>query len=97
VEDGRQAQSKSMPVLTCTDRVPVCHSNKKYLGVSHSDSGQLLLPPPTSPMVSLLLDFAAEIASLVVAEYGCPDNSYYVSSVLGEAVEVHLERGFGLN
>jgi hypothetical protein len=40
---------------------------KYYLGVSHSDSGWLLMPPPTLPMVSLLLFFAAEIVGLVVA------------------------------
>ncbi len=39
---------------------------KNYLGVSHSDSGQLLLPPPTLPMVSLLGKIAAEITGLVV-------------------------------
>lgn len=71
---------------------------KNYLGVlSHSDSRRLLVPPPILSKVSLLLDFAAEITGLVLAEYHhSPDNSFYVSSVLFEAVEAHLERAFGI-
>jgi hypothetical protein len=45
-------------------------------------------------MVSLLLFFAAEITSLVVAEYDRRDNSYYVSSAFTEAVEARWERVF---
>lgn len=72
----------------CEPAIPI----KNYLGVSHSDSRRLLLPPPTLLMVSLLGKIAAEITGLVLAKYGCPDNSYYVSSVFAEAVEAHLER-----
>lgn len=87
MEDGRQTHSKYMPLLASTNMCLSAIPIKNNLGVSHSDSRRLLLPPPTLPMIPLLLVFAAEITSLVVAGWGCPDNSYYVLSVLAEAVE----------
>ena len=97
LEDGRPAQSKYIGLLPCTNREPACHSNEKLLGRVALGLDDCCCHHRPSSMVSLFLDFAAEIVGLMVAGWGCPDNSYYVSSVLTRAVEAHLERGFGLN
>lgn len=87
----RQSQSTRLcclaPILG-RSAIPI----KNYWGVSHSDFGWLLLPPPTLNMVSFLLFFAAEITSLMVAEYDRRDNSYYVSSMFTRAVDCFWER-----
>jgi hypothetical protein len=62
VEGSRPSAPEKLMYFGCEPSIPI----KNYLGVSHSDSGQLLLPPPTLPMVSLLGKIAAEIIGLVV-------------------------------
>jgi hypothetical protein len=78
LENGRQAQSKYMPLFACTNMslsaIPIKNSwafHTRILG----DCCCRLRP---SSMVSLFLDFAAEITGFVVVEYDRRDNSYYV-------------------